>query len=413
MDNADPHFIINDYAPPPQEPESEPKPKTEKPKADAPKTIEATPFPWPDCATIPPRQWLYGRHLIRGYVSTTIAPGAAGKSSLITVEALSMVSGRALLHSIAPAKPLNVWWWNGEDPRDELYRRVAAAAKHHRIGKDDCAGQLFIDSGREVQIVIAETTKSGTTIARPAVDQIKATIRKNKLDVFIVDPFVSSHRVSENDNNAIDMVAREWARIADETGCAIDLVHHSRKTGGGEVTVEDARGASALISAARDARVLNPMSADEAEKAGVEPRFAYFRVDSGAKANMAPRSEKAQWFHFVSVDLENGGGLEVDSVGVVTEWKWPDALDGLSVADLRKVQDALATGEHGENVQAKDWAGIAVAETLGLDLDDKAAKARVKSLLRTWIKNKALRIEERPDGRQGRNRKVIVVGARA
>jgi hypothetical protein len=42
------------------------------------------------------------------------------------------------------------------------------------------------------------------------------------------------------------------------------LVHHSRKTYGNEMTVEDGRGASALIDAARTARALNTMSKDVA-----------------------------------------------------------------------------------------------------------------------------------------------------
>jgi hypothetical protein len=34
---------------------------------------------------------------------------------------------------------------------------------------------------------------------------------------------------------------------------------------------------------------------------------------------------------------------------------------------------------------------------LGLDLVDATAKAKVKSLLRTWIENKALKVVLRPD----------------
>ena len=72
-----------------------------------------------------------------------------------------------------------------------------------------------------------------------------------------IDPFISSHRVMENDNNAIDAVAKTWTGIADATNTAIDLAHHSRKTGGAEVTVEDGRGAVVLLNAVRSARVLS------------------------------------------------------------------------------------------------------------------------------------------------------------
>ena len=121
------------------------------------------------------------------------------------------------------------------------------------------------------------------------------TIRANRIDVMLVDPFVSTHRVTENDNNAIDEVARVWAGIADETNTAIDLVHHTRKTYGAEVTVEDGRGASALVFASRSARALNIMTKEEAAKAGAENNRLFFREENG-KANLSPPIEKATWF---------------------------------------------------------------------------------------------------------------------
>src|ERR1700745_4181057 len=64
---------------------------------DKPERIIATPWAWRDPSTIPPRRWLYGKHYIRKFLSTTVAPGGAGKSSLVLVEALSMVTTRRLL----------------------------------------------------------------------------------------------------------------------------------------------------------------------------------------------------------------------------------------------------------------------------------------------------------------------------
>src|ERR1700678_4295766 len=76
-----------------------------------------------------------------------------------------------------------------------------------------------------------------------------------------------------------------WAEIADVTGCAIELVHHTRKTGGADVTVEDGRGGSALLAKVRSGRVINVMSDAEASKAGVKNRRFFFRVENG-KASM-------------------------------------------------------------------------------------------------------------------------------
>jgi hypothetical protein len=379
-------------------------------QATARPLIKATPYSWPPSQSIPPREWIYGRHLIRGFVSATVAPGGVGKSSLLFAEAISMVSGRALLHGVAPLSPLNVWIWNGEDPLVELNRRVAATAKHYRLRQEDCQGRLFVDSGREMKLVIAETQKGGTVIFRPIVKAIKETIAEHRIDVVVIDPFVSSHRASENDNNAIDAIAREWADIADKTNCAIELVHHVRKVGDVEVTVEMARGASALISAARSARVLNPMAADKGKKAGVENRRGYFRVNYG-KSNMSPSSDMAAWYHMQSVDLENRGPYQDgDSIDVVTQWKWPDPLEDVTAKDLQAVLQAVGAGRWRESPQAKDWVGRAVAEAMGLDVEDEQAKAKIKGLLKIWIKNGDLAAVEGKDEKR-MDRKFVEVGS--
>jgi len=380
--------------------------------AGRPKTLKATPYSWPDCASIQPREWLYGQQLIRRFVSATVAPGGVGKSSLLIAEALSMVSGRALLHGIEPIASLNVWIWNGEDPIEELNRRIAATAKHYGIKREECPGRLFVDSGRDLRLVIAETVKGGTVIARPVIQAIKATVLENKIDVLVIDPFVSSHRVSENDNSAIDSIAREWANIADATGCAVELVHHVRKVGDVEVTVEDARGASALISAVRSARVLNRMTKDESEKAGVENGRLYFRVDNG-KSSMSPSHERATWYHMRSVDLENAGPFQQgDCVGVVTEWKKPNPLEGVSVSDLRAVQETVAGGRWRENSQAKDWVGRAVAQAMGLDASNKQHRSKIMGLLKIWKASGAL-VEVDGHDAKGMARSFVEIGTLA
>ncbi len=352
------------------------------PDGEAP-PIRATPYRWRDPATIPPREWLYGRHLIRRFLSTTVAPGAVGKSSLVLVEAIAMVTGRALL-GISPPRCLRVWYVNLEDPLEEIERRVAAICIRYGIEAGELEGRLFLDSGRTSEIVIATTTKDGAKIAEPVVEGLTATIVANRIDVLMVDPFVSSHRVSENDNAAIDLVAKAWNRVAETGRAAAELVHHVRKGqgGAGEFTVEDGRGAGALLAATRSARVLNPMTKEQAERAGLPSHRGHFRADNG-KANLAPPPDRSEWFRLASVPLGNGPGGG-DHVAVVEPWQWPDMLEGVTVEDLRKAQRAVGAGRWRENAQAKDWAGVPIAESLGIELD-VVGKTRVKAMLRTWI----------------------------
>lgn len=357
--------------------------------------IKATPFVLMDPSAIPTRKWLYGRHYVRRFVSTTVAPGGLGKSSLGIVEALSMVTARDLL-GVKVREPLRVWLWNGEDPMDELNRRIAAACLHYDISASDISGRLFVDSGRELPIRIVEMAAGQrTAVAVPTVEGVERAIRENRIDLLVIDPFVASHGVPENDNGAIDRVAKTWAGIAERSDCAIELVHHVRKSASGAegYTVEDARGGSSLIGAVRSARVLNGMTKEEAERANVEPerRRLHFRVDDG-KANMAPPMEKAAWFQMVSVGLGNGRGAEPeDNVGVATAWDMPGVLDNVTAADCERVIAMVrADATFRMDCQASNWIGHAIAEVLGLDVDRKADREQVNRVLRMWIDNGAL-----------------------
>jgi hypothetical protein len=335
--------------------------------------------------------------MIRQFISATIAMGAIGKTSLVIAEALAIATDRALL-GIRPDESCRVWLWNGEDPQIELQRKVTAAMMHHGIDHSAVDGRLYLDSGREQPITIAKHQKGELVIAEPLEAALIEQISSLDIGLMIVDPFVSCHAVPENDNGAIDAVAKTWGRIADRTGCAIDLVHHIRKTSAEEATVDDARGAIALINAARSTRVLNRMSEKQAKEAEVENRRLYFRIDAADKSNLVVPAESAEWRRFVSVELGNG-----DSVGVVTRWEYPSAFRDMEAGDLLRVQQAIAAGDWRESSQAKDWAGRAVADVLGLDLDSEPARSRVKAMLKKWIENDALKVVKRKDkGRKGR-----------
>jgi hypothetical protein len=74
------------------------------------------------------------------------------------------------------------------------------------------------------------------------------------IGIKFIDPFVKTHSLKENDNVAMDIAAKQWNYVAEQTGAAIDLIIHTRKLGGGdEVTVEDGR-------ARKVERFWNPLS---------------------------------------------------------------------------------------------------------------------------------------------------------
>ncbi|NTA48166.1 AAA family ATPase [Agrobacterium tumefaciens] len=365
--------------------------------------ITATAFKWIDPKTLPRREFAYGSHFIRKYVSVTVSPGGLGKTSASIAEGLAMVSGRALL-GIKPPKRLRTWIFNAEDPRDEMERRIMAACIHYKLKPVDLEGHLFLDSGREQELVVAiEDKKAGVRIQQPIVEAVVEQIERNGIDVMIVDPFVSTHGVNENDNGAIDKVAKLWAQIADYTNCSIDIVHHLRKVADREATVEDARGAVSLIGAARSVRVLNRMSEEQAGEAGIDKadRFGYFYTTYG-KSNLTPLSHRAEWRHLVSTPLGNGTGLAQpqDFAPVVTEWHWPSAEDvaGDLTEDQRaSILAAVGASDYKKSPKAKNWVGSAVAYAVGLDLDDNVQRKRASSLVTALMREGALVEREERD----------------
>lgn len=375
----------------------------QKARSDDPDAIIATPFGWPAPVTIPKRRWLFGYWLLRGEVAALIAPGGIGKSTLTSAIALSITSGQEFLNKPVHEGACSVWLWNLEDDRDELSRQITACSLQHGVSATDCGNRLYVDSGLDKRLCTATEDANGLKIFEPVYAELKAEIGWRGIDVLIVDPFVSSHDVPENDNGKIDKVAKRWKRLASETGISIILVHHTKKMAGREVRAEDSRGAVSLINVARSTLVLNQMTNEEAKRFGITDKSEQrrmVRVDDD-KPNRAP-PESAWWFRKASVDLGNG-----DSVGAAAPWTPPDPFEGLSTRDLYNVQVAIDAGEFADSVQAKDWAGHAVADVLNLDPEDD--KTRIQSLLKTWKDNRVLEVEKRRTSK-GRDKPFLIVG---
>jgi hypothetical protein len=382
------------------------------------KVIRASVFTLGDPTQIPRREWIYPNTYVRKFVTGTVAPGGVGKTGLGVVEAMAIASGRDLLgdgfKGGEDGKPLRVWFWNGEDPLDEMHRQLAAAAIHYDISNADLGGRLFLDSGRDMPIRVAySAARDGFKVDDECVSDITRTIKENRIDVAMFDPFVAIHKATENSNEAMEAVVKALAQIADDTNCAIGVAAHTRKSAAsstGELSAEDARGGGALIAGARIVRVLNRMTKEEAAKAGIEGNSykRYFRCGGeGDKINLAPPQEDTSWRFMESVYLPNGTAEKMgDSVRVVVKWTWPDAFDSITTAHAKEVRVRITTppGANEQwryDVQSPFWVGKLIAEVIGLDPDEvgksptgrqnKSATAKVSQILKTWIETDVLK----------------------
>jgi hypothetical protein len=148
-------------------------------------------------------------------------------------------------------------------------------------------------SVRDRPLRLGTLVQGVAALNQPVLDALQSLIKRTKADMFILNPWVSFHAVNENSNSDMDLLVKEGlGGIASETNSAGEILHHPGKprAGATETTVEDARGASAIIWAVRSARVFNFMSSDEVKKLGIEDlRRRYLRIANG----------KPPWHHRV------------------------------------------------------------------------------------------------------------------
>jgi RecA-family ATPase len=379
----------------------------EEPNEDGVLPIRPTPFVWKDPTKIEMRRWIYRPFYIRKFLSAFIGKSGEGKTSLAVVDALSMVSGKPLV-GIQPEGKLRVWFWNGEDPMDELERRFAAAIQHYGLTREDIGDRLFLDSGRVIPIVLANVTKTGPKIAVPVVNDLITSMLENKVDVLIIDPFISSHRVPENDSGGMELVTKQWSQICDVTNSSTALLHHPKKTYGGEISTDDGRGSGALVAATRVMAVLNKMNETDADKLGIreEHRKSYFRLDNGI-TNLSPPAEHASWYRFESVYLDNdpSGQTHGDNMGVATRWEIPEtAIYYVNAEMIRKVQEAVKVDgpwRADKRSTVQRWVGEAIAHALSVDITKKVVKDWIEKVLFRLVAGGYLRqVEDRDHKRE-------------
>jgi RecA-family ATPase len=382
---------------------------------DTPDAPEAAPD-WPtlydmfDEASIEPRRWIYAHHYLRSFVSVLASAGGIGKTSLQIVEALAIVTGRPLLGEEVKERT-NVWIVNLEDPLEEIQRRVLAAMRHYGIKPAEVEGRLFVNAGRDFSLKFGIQTRDGVLPNTKLVEYLCAKIPEKQIGCVFIDPFVGAHNINENDNMAVNAIVAEIRRVADDSKCAIGLVHHIRKGNGEDASIDSVRGAGSLIGAARAARVVNRMSPDDASKLGIDENEArsIFRVDDG-KANLAPPASAAVYRKMEGVKIDNG-----EWIGVCIPYTLPDAFDGVSGKDAKAVQrlvaDAHTDGEPlRESSQSPKWVGVPVADLLGIDITEKKGRAKVSSIIKTWMRTNVLATEKVFDKKKGRETSVIIVG---
>lgn len=342
-----------------------------------------------DPAATPRRQWVIKNTFLRQAISSIVAPGASGKSTLTIGMGIAAAIGRGDLMGVSIENKVRVGFINNEDPEVEFDRRVDAFLRHHNLTLHDfgtnplitCEGPKFCIAARDNQQRLKMT---------PDANKLAAFIRDLQLDLVFVDPFVETHEGDENDNVEMSRVIRLYREIAEQTNSAICLVHHSKKppqasSDGFAESMDAGRGASAVINAVRVGMNFFPMSPNDAKAANIDPanKYKYARLDS-VKANLFLSDGQPAWYEKVSVPHPNG-----ETYGVLV----PCKLETAANLEANSYIDAFIAADGNDKLEA----GMVVSEAAELIAheafiahlsgDVKEIGARIKALFkdtRVW-----------------------------
>lgn len=276
----------------------------------------ATPADLSNPRAIPRRNWIVVGLLSSTFLTGVIAPGGTGKTNFALAVALSIVTGRSEIAGLPVKERARVWYWNQEDDKDELGRRLAATAQLHRVAADDLhvdgRPALFIDSGVDRPLMLVSRGPNGKLAPTSAVDAVIDRIRSNQIGVWIVDPLVEFHEADENNNPEMALVWRAIRRVAVEANCAVMVVAHTRKPPGASAEghagdVNSLRGAGAQAGVMRLAVTLSTMTAKEAAALKVPNghKGRFVKVE-GAKHNLTAKDAAPVWFENLGVVIANG-----------------------------------------------------------------------------------------------------------
>lgn len=283
---------------------------------------------------VPARPWLYRRLLMRGDVTALAATGAAGKSLATLTLAVHLALGRdwAGFRLAGAGQPGRALIYNAEDGREEQARRLYAACLHMGVDPATVVPHISLVSGKALpkKLRLVEMTREGPQVNAEAAWTLANVCYHQRIDLLVLDPVVKLHRgLNENDNGHMDVLMELLAEIAEKTGVAILVCHHTPKPGAagtaGYVGSTDAfRGATSITTAARVAFTLAGPTQEDVTRFNLtaKQRERLVRLDD-AKMNLALKSDAPVWLEKHTVLLPNG-----DEVGALAPADMAGRIEG-------------------------------------------------------------------------------------
>lgn len=343
---------------------------------------------WTETA-LPQRPWVAPGYALRGAVTVVVGPPSAMKSSLMLGWACATALG--LCHGpFAPVSVARVLIYNTEDDTLEQRRRLSAVLRQFNATPADIEGRV-IRAGPPGVGTLFVLDDRGRAWPTAAMMQLRQLIQDHQPAMLIADPFAELHSADENSNTEVRTVIAAFRALAAEFNIAVVLVHHTRKGGVAPGDPDSARGASAIIGAARIVQTLIGMSEEDAETLGMptsrRQRSYFVRLDD-AKQNYAGIGD-AVWFEKKLYLIGNG-----ELIPAAEPWVPPDVWAALTPQVANAILDDIAAGIDSEKGKQYYTDASALTERSASSvvrkrlpsLSDKQARAIVK----TWVENGVL-----------------------
>lgn len=329
------------------------------------------------------RPWLVKDLLLSGQTTLLSAAGGTGKTNFILTIACLLAAGRedilgfrnahagervaSIIHTV-------------EDGLQEVSRRTAGICAHYGLNMAEVYPHIHISTERG--LYFAGLNEHGRPAVNPvAVKRIAELTQRARVGFIALDPLANLHTLNENDAAQMNLLVNLFNEMAERTGAAIMLVHHTSKLADGSIAAS--RGSTAIVGAVRTGLVLTHATDSDALEFGIPRHDLPHVICMGdGKPNWSERTGKRRWFILRSAQVR----FDLpDKVGVPCVYEIEQKL---SAADHRVAQ-ALRTCMAEKEKHALTYAEATAylrnprnGESIFLAMSDKQVADHVRQLIR-------------------------------
>jgi RecA-family ATPase len=248
---------------------------------DAPLLEMETPAQWRG-VPIPPRHWLATNRIIMGDVTILSGDGGGGKTTIAEQLAVAVAADLGdWLGTTCLSGP--VIFFSGEEPKDEIRRRLKDAASLRNIDPDDIEN-LHFHFAEPDKCTLGSAPANTPIAASPLFNSLRTAAKAIRPALVIVDSNAATLGGNYLDRVHARTFVSLFRSLARETGCAVLLLDHPSLSG-----MTNGTGRGGNMDWQNSARALLYLRSVENEQGATSGRELEVM-----KSNYGPRGEKTK-----------------------------------------------------------------------------------------------------------------------